>query len=460
MHLVISQQDHKSLISHLHAGDGLESAAILLCSFSEFDGRKKICCRQTFLIPDEECARTERSISWPSEQIDRALDAAIAADMLPILIHSHPNGFWGFSDVDDNSDVEIIPYLQEENRWNIAGSAVMMPDGRVLCRLYEDQKPAKYLDSVKIIGSDLKFYFVDGKTNDGLAYGSEMTDVFKRLSVCIVGVSGTGSIIAEQAGRLGFGELILIDPDKIEKRNLNRIVSASTRHAEESWDKPKVAGDAVRSYRDDVNVVELPTDIASHETVLRAAHADIMLCCVDSAKGRMICDLIAAYFMVPLIDMGVTIPVTTSETNAEIADVIGRVDFVHPESSSLRDRGVYDQNMLRAEALRLNAPEQYDQELREGYISGVHEEAPSVISLNMQAAALAMNELIARCFPVRFEHSAEYARTVFSLCAMEHEYLSDEELGPRHSPAVLAAGDAAPLLGLPALEDQRQRVTT
>ncbi len=58
------------------------------------------------------------------------------------------------------------------------------------------------------------------------AFTSGMTEVVSKLSACVIGVSGTGSVVAEQLARLGFGQIILIDFDRIERRNLNRILNA------------------------------------------------------------------------------------------------------------------------------------------------------------------------------------------------------------------------------------------
>ena len=60
-----------------------------------------------------------------------------------------------------------------------------------------------------------------------MAFTSEMRAWLGRMSVCVIGVSGTGSIVAEQLARLGVGEIILIDFDKLEERNLNRILNSS-----------------------------------------------------------------------------------------------------------------------------------------------------------------------------------------------------------------------------------------
>ena len=55
------------------------------------------------------------------------------------------------------------------------------------------------------------------------AFGTGTTALLRNLSVAIVGCSGTGSIVAEQLARLGAGRLVLVDPDRVEEKNLNRI---------------------------------------------------------------------------------------------------------------------------------------------------------------------------------------------------------------------------------------------
>lgn len=49
----------------------------------------------------------------------------------------------------------------------------------------------------------------------------------RRLSIAIIGCSGTGSPVVEQCMRLGAGELVLVDDDRIEDRNINRILNST-----------------------------------------------------------------------------------------------------------------------------------------------------------------------------------------------------------------------------------------
>jgi hypothetical protein len=134
-----------------------------------------------------------------------------------------------------------------------------------------------------------------------------------------------------------------------------------------------------------------------------------------------------------------------------IADVCGRIDYVYPGGSTLQDRGVYTPESLRGEYLRKVAPEAHQEELKAGYLKGLVEEAPAVISLNMRAAAACVNEFIARAYLFRLESNRLYARTQFSLAACEEEYFAENTFACAPN-LLLARGDAEPLLGLPTLK--------
>jgi hypothetical protein len=177
----------------------------------------------------------------------------------------------------------------------------------------------------------------------------------------------------------------------------------------------------------------------------------VLFSCVDSAEGRQIADLIAQAFVIPLMDMGVTIPTRRERSGRiAIADVFGRIDYIQPGGSTLLDRGVFSSAGLRAEYLARTAPEDFAKERDAGYIRGAPDEAPSVISLNMRTASAAMLEFLARLFPYRHTSNRHFARTTFSLAEPEEEHVSEDAF--QASPVVLGQGASRPLLGIPALE--------
>jgi len=67
----------------------------------------------------------------------------------------------------------------------------------------------------------------------------------KKLSVAVVGYSGTGSFVVEALARLGVGRLVIIEYDVVEKKNLNRILNTTHEDADAKRLKTEVARRAI-----------------------------------------------------------------------------------------------------------------------------------------------------------------------------------------------------------------------
>lgn len=57
-------------------------------------------------------------------------------------------------------------------------------------------------------------------------YGVEAVDRFRDSHVCVIGIGGVGSWVAEALARSGIGEITLIDQDDICETNINRQIHA------------------------------------------------------------------------------------------------------------------------------------------------------------------------------------------------------------------------------------------
>lgn len=167
------------------------------------------------------------------------------------------------------------------------------------------------------------------------------------LSALVIGASGTGSIVGEQLARLGFGQVAIVDFDRMELKNLNRVLNSKRADAEAGRLKVDVFAEAVAGYREAGVVVPVPTSITARDAVLAAAQCDVVFCCADTLEARYIADLISASFLLPLFDVGVVIPIRKARDAHAIADVCGRIDYVQPGGSTLEDRGVYNPESLR-----------------------------------------------------------------------------------------------------------------
>jgi len=457
--LALSGLMHDELRTHLFPGDGKEAASILICARSP-GPRRRLVVRDAILVPYDACrVRKHDFIAWPGRYLEEAIDLAEPENLVVVLLHSHPGGWLDFSSVDNDSDASVLPSLFQAFG-DCHGSAIMTPDGAIRARLYTRDMTIMPVDLVTSGGDDIKYWWNESISNGKpskrpLPFGGDMKAEMSQLSATVIGVSGTGSIVAEQVARLGFGKVTLIDHDVVEFKNLNRILNSTLVHAQQEIAKVAMFAGAVEAHRGPKIAVPVARTIACREAVEAAAQCDVLFSCVDTQEARQIADLIAAAFLIPLFDVGVVIPTRATRSGPAISDVCGRIDYVQPGGSSLADRKVYTPEGLRAEHVRMTDPEAFNNELAEGYIKGVLEEAPGVITLNMRAASAVVNEFIARAYPYRHEPNALYARTTFSLAACEEDHTAESAFSAEKSD-ILGRGDAEPLLGLPLLRRPRK----
>ncbi|KTB94289.1 thiamine biosynthesis protein ThiF [Pseudomonas syringae ICMP 11293] len=459
--LVMTEALHTELREHLFPGDGLEAAAILICT--RYEGRRtKLIAKSMIAVPHDACERRADFIRWPGDHLEQAIAESEPAQLSIVLVHSHPGNFLGFSELDDESDLITMRALFAGVEV-IHGSAVMIRNGALVARLYDSSQRPTDVSLVSVVGDDIRLYFhgkgdvcvIDSAIRPPMAFTTEMTQALSQLSVAVIGVSGTGSVVAEQVTRLGFGEIILIDHDHVEARNLNRILNSTLADAESSVAKVEMCADFIVRVRGEGVAWPISQSIGTRSAVLAAADADILFCCVDTRFARMIADRIASRFLIPLFDVGVLIPtMKAGPSDVTIAGVYGRIDYVKPGGATLSDRGVYTADSLRAESLLAANPEAYQQQLQRGYIRGFHEEAPAVISLNMMAASACVMEFVARAFPMREEHNSNYARTLIKFREAEHEYTRESGFQCTPEPG-LASGAEEPLLGIADLTGDR-----
>lgn len=70
----------------------------------------------------------------------------------------------------------------------------------------------------------------------GRLYGTEALHRFESASVCVVGIGGVGSWVAEALARSAVGQITLIDLDMVAESNANRQIHA----LDDVWGKAKV----------------------------------------------------------------------------------------------------------------------------------------------------------------------------------------------------------------------------
>jgi hypothetical protein len=125
---------------------------------------------------------------------------------------------------------------------------------------------------------------------------------------------------------------------------------------------------------------------------------------------------------------------------------------VRPDGSTLQDRKVYNSEQLKAAGLKRTDPKAYREQVRAGYIRGVEEDRPAVVSINMQMASAAVNEFLARLHPYRYDDNGDFA-VVRRSFIQGTEYRETEEAPSGAFFRQLGKADVHPLLSMPELSE-------
>lgn len=458
--LRLTSAQFRELRQHLFPGDGLEAVAVALCGRRAGTSAHCLMVHKLVAIPYEECTRSSDRVVWSTKRLVPLLVEAMNRDMAILRIHSHPSGFSEFSSIDDESDRDLFSSVFGwTDKEGPHASAIMLPDGRIFGRAVF-RESASSLSSVAVVGDDLRFWFSDGEGGEHLPgftmrhaqlFGAGTTKLLRRLSAGVVGSSGTGSVVVEQLARLGVGRLVIVDPDCVEDKNLNRIVNAGSEDAYLAVPKVHVAARAIARMGFGTDLSVIPANLFSPAAVQAVAGCDVVFGCVDGAEGRHLMNRLADYYCLPYFDVGVSLE---ADGKGSVDEIAGAVHYVQPGGSTLLQRGAYTMEQVEAEGLRRTAPREYRERVRAGYIRGVREDRPAVISVNMLLASMTVMEFLARLHCFRYDHNREFAATYTSL-VKNFTLHTTEEGRPIDDPFSqrVGRGDAVPLLDMPALSE-------
>jgi len=461
--LTLTPEHYAQLRRHLLPGDGKEAVALALCSRRARPDRYRLLVNEVILVPHGLCDRSPTSVRWRTDEVlPSLLERAERREMMLLKVHSHPSGTRRFSAQDDEADRELLASL---GCWLTStpclASAVMLPEGEMFGRVFDEKGEPHPLSSIAIAGDDLVFWFDDGaghlvenassselRLRTKQAFGEGTVRTLRRLRIAVVGCSGTGSIVIEQLARLGLGKLVLVDADVVEERNLDRILHATKQDAAQGRPKVDVLGEAIEAIGSGTTVERIRSTLGTRVAIEAVAACDAVFGCVDGYEGRELLGRLAAFYLLPYFDVGVRLD---ADGAGGVDQVCGTIHYVRPGGSTLRDRGVFSREDVEADALRRTDPVEYQRRRKEGYIKGIAINRPAVISVNMFYAALAVNEFLARLHSYRTEPNGDSATFCVSLSGLFMVREPDSWLSS--SARLLARGDVEPRLDMPSLSE-------
>lgn len=454
LQLRISGFHYEKLKKHLFPSDGKESIAVALCGRFSDKGLDVLLIHDIIFINDDECLiREHDQLCWPTQKVIKYFERIGKSDMGILKIHSHPNGFNKFSRTDDKSDQE---FFDSVFGWAINNkphaSAIMLPDGSIFGRFYFQDLTNIVIDKITIAGDNLIIIRnFTPQINDRFslrtiqAFGERTYSILKNLTVGVVGCSGTGSPVIEQLVRLGIGKLVLIDPDCVEEKNLNRIINSTYNDSKLQIPKVDMLANAINKIGFGTEVETFQVNLYDSIPALKAlGKCDAVFGCIDSVDGRYILNQLSTFYLLPYFDLGVKLE---ADDKGGINKICCSVHYIQPGKSSLITRGLYNMDDLRAASQLRKNPKEYESLKKNSYIKNVNVNNPAVISVNMQISSHAINEFLNRIHPYKSESSENYSLSTIDLtenCIVnvsENDFELDEYLKRK-----TGRGDISPFL--------------
>jgi hypothetical protein len=235
-------------------------------------------------------------------------------------------------------------------------------------------------------------------------FGNQGQAILGQTRVAVVGVGGVGILLCELLGRLGVGEIVVIDPDHVDPTNLPRMVDASGWDAM-SWlaaaqrpawiralgrrlatPKVRLAERIIRKANPRARVIRFCTDMEDPSALAAIKGSDYIFLAADSHRARLLFNALVHQFLIPGSQVGSRIKSDVSTGVVEHVHSVTR--WVLPDVGCLVCNQQINASRLQEESLSSVM------RVRQKYTDDPDVVAPSVITLNATTAAQAANDFL------------------------------------------------------------------
>lgn len=407
------------------AWDGKERAVVILCRSYGSDARLKL-LPEAVVVPEESDYqdRSAGHYKFKREFMDQVLNRAVKNQQDILLSHVHPAGCGArFSGIDYNCEDRFFTSLTEQIQGMRWGSLVFANDrqrfaGHVWSAGNDSPDVFTPVSKIIVLGARGIQVLLPDNHPEAMARNDRphfsdfifqrskehQRGLLRELTVGLVGCSGTGSPLIEMLARLGVGELLLCDPDKIEEKNLNRLQGVTPRDI--GANKAEFYKAYLERVAPDTAVRSFPNSFYDLGTQNAFAQCDAVFGCVDSGARHSLNRLAFANLII-YYDLGVG-----AGEGKKGLDFLGfQIHRLFPDQPiCLKCSGAFAE--LWAEYL--NPPER-ERSQRQGYVKGAQQAgvfSPPLYFLNAQCAAKAVETFLLDLFPL---NSAGRGKNLFKI---------------------------------------------
>lgn len=280
------------------------------------------------ILPEKGDRELHGNVEFGPRFLSRAINIAIREKSGLAFMHSHPSDGWqGMSGPDVIAERDVLSPPALATGFPLLGLTIGT-DGYWSARFWErDEKEMQrhWCQKVRVVSQkSYKIYCNDSlmppperknilrRTFD--TWGVKHQNNIARLKVGIVGLGSVGCIIAEATARIGVNHVVLIDPDKVEEHNLDRLLYGATKNIGSY--KVDVASGMIRKHATakDINIKALPMSVHHEQAYYEALDCDFLFSCVDRPVARDVLNFIAFAHLIPVVDGGVAMTVNKDDS--------------------------------------------------------------------------------------------------------------------------------------------------
>lgn len=386
--------EHFTKIQQYVLADESEAAVFLIAGYFENEFGIHFTVRN-IIIPNERDydVRSPYRLEVSPMFFNKVISIAEGNNVTVIQCHSHPfskNELW--YSASDNSGESLSSQTIYKCLGTPMGSLLFGSDGVIGRAWLPGKNKPIQIEQLRLVDRHLKIHNISGKKTEVKidkkifdrqirAFGVKGQELLSELQIGIIGMGGTGSAVAEQLAREGIKNLIIADYDKFEPSNLTRLYGSYQNTKREY--KVDIVKKNIKKIQTDVNVKTIPENIISQKILKDFKNCDVIFSCTDRHAPRSVLNELAHQYFIPVIDVGVGID--TKEDKIEGGSV--RVSLSSPSIPCLYCIGIINSEQILSESLK---KKDRVSRQKEGYVSGLVDDAPSVISFTTMAACYAI----------------------------------------------------------------------
>jgi molybdopterin/thiamine biosynthesis adenylyltransferase len=311
---------HAQIAKHLIREDRQEDLAFALWNPS-VGAQRDTALLASVLLPLEGEREVHGNVSFLPQYFERACKSAMQQGMGIAFLHSHPFPGWqGMSHDDVQAEKKMAGAVLALTGFPLIGLTIGSDEVWSARAWLHDgegthQYQRQWCSAVRVAGEELQVDFANE-----LRPRPEFRDMFRRtfamwgpdnharlarLRIGIVGLGSVGSLVAETLARMGCQDFVLIDFDKVEEHNLDRLVTATV--GDIGRRKVDVARQRIEAVRtaEHVTVRTVPYSVAEDDGYRSALDCDVIFSCVDRPRARHILNHFAYAHLIPVVDGGI-----------------------------------------------------------------------------------------------------------------------------------------------------------